>query len=316
MQKTLSQAPASILAEPHSLLTAGRRAAPRGLDVAGLPTVTHRLARRWTPSLVIGTTLTLLLVIVAVAADWIAPYAAETVGAGAPLLPPAWPHTFGTDALGRDQFSRIVYGSRLALCMTTGGVTLAGVLGVSLGLAAGYFGRAVDHILSRLVEVWMAFPGILLALVIVARLGPSLSHTLLALGVVGMPSYFRLVRATAISARRQAYVEAAQAVGLTHTRIIVRHILPNALPSIVVLATMRMGMLLLAGGGLSFIGLGAQPPQPEWGAMLASGREYMQIAPWLAVIPGLCLTITVVGFNLLGDGLRDLLDPIQRRRDC
>ena len=159
----------------------------------------------------------------------------------------------------------------------------------------------------------MAFPGLLLALVIVARLGPSLSNTLIALGVVGMPSYFRLVRAAAISARHQAYVEAAHAVGLTDLRIVSRHILPNAMPSIIVLATMRMGMLLLAGGGLSFIGLGAQPPQPEWGAMLAAGRDYMQIAPWLALFPGLCLTATVIGFNLLGDGLRDALDPLQRQ---
>jgi ABC-type dipeptide/oligopeptide/nickel transport system permease subunit len=197
--------------------------------------------------------------------------------------------------------------------MATGGVTLAAALGVTLGLAAGYYGRMVDRLLSRLVEVWMAFPGLLLALVIVARLGPSLSHTLIALGVVGMPSYFRLVRAVTLSARHQAYVEAARAVGLTNGRIIRRHILPNALPGIIVLATMRMGMLLLAGGGLSFIGLGAQPPQPEWGAMLATGRDYMQVAPWLALFPGLCLTVAVVGFNLLGDGLRDALDPLQRQ---
>jgi len=272
-----------------------------------------RIAPRRTPSLIVGATLTVLLVLVAATAHWLAPFAPEMVGAGAPLQSPSWTHLFGTDALGRDQFSRIVYGTRLALCMATGGVTLAAVLGVSLGLTAGYYGRRVDRLLSRLVEVWMAFPGLLLALVIVARLGPSLSNTLIALGVVGMPSYFRLVRAAAISARHQAYVEAAHAVGLTDLRIVSRHILPNALPGIVVLATMRMGMLLLAGGGLSFIGLGAQPPQPEWGAMLATGRDYMQIAPWLALFPGLCLTVIVVGFNLLGDGLRDALDPLQRQ---
>ena len=315
MQKSLSQISPSVLAEPQSILSVGRMAAGRGLDAVRLPSATGRAAP-WTPTQAEGAPLTLLLVIVAAAAHWIAPFAPETVGAGAPLQPPSWAHLFGTDALGRDQFSRIIFGTRLALCMATGGVTLAGVLGVTLGLAAGYYGRNVDRILSRVVEVWMAFPGLLLALVIVARLGPSLSNTLIALGVVGMPSYYRLVRATAITARRQAYIEAAQAVGLTHGRIIRCHILPNALPGIIVLATMRMGMLLLAGGGLSFIGLGAQPPQPEWGAMLASGREYMQVAPWLALFPGLCLTVTVVGFNLLGDGLRDALDPIQQRRDC
>ena len=313
MQKSLSQISTSILAKPRSgFLVGGPFAAETRQAVRYVRRSVRIMARR-TPSLYVGAILVTLLIVVAATAHWLTPYAPELVGAGAPLQAPSWSHPFGTDNLGRDLFSRIVYGSRLALCMATGGVTLAGVLGVSLGLIAGFYGRGVDRLLSRLVEVWMAFPGLLLALVIVARLGPSLSNTLIALGVVGMPSYFRLVRAAAISARHQAYVEAAHAVGLTDLRIVSRHILPNALPGIIVLATMRMGMLLLAGGGLSFIGLGAQPPQPEWGAMLAAGRDYMQIAPWLALFPGLCLTVTVIGFNLLGDGLRDALDPLQRQ---
>jgi ABC-type dipeptide/oligopeptide/nickel transport system permease subunit len=196
--------------------------------------------------------------------------------------------------------------------MAAGGVLLASLIGVPLGLCAGFYGRRVDYCLSRLAEVWMAFPGLLLALIIVARLGPSLMHTALALGIVGVPGYFRLVRNATLSAKHLLYVEAARALGLPSWRILLRHILPNTAPSIIVLASMRMGMLLLAGGGLSFIGLGAQPPLPEWGALLAAGRDYMDTAPWLALYPGFFLTITVIAFNLLGDGLRDALDPIQR----
>ncbi len=162
-------------------------------------------------------------------------------------------------------------------------------------------------------EVWLAFPSLLLAIIIVARLGPSLRNAVVALGIVGAPSFFRLTRSSTLSAKKLAYVEAARAVGATDRRVVLRHIMPNIAPSLVVLATMRMGVLVLAGGGLSFIGLGAQPPQPEWGALLADGRNYMDTAPWLAIFPGLCITLTVAGFNLLGDGFRDAMDPRRLR---
>lgn len=268
--------------------------------------------RVWTPSFRIGATVLAFLLLMALSAPFLAPFPPDLVGAGAPLQPPSRAHLFGTDPLGRDLFSRVLYGTRLALGMAVGGVLMAGCIGVPLGLCAGYCGRRVDTLLSRLAEVWMAFPGLLLALIIVARLGPSLTNTVLALGIVGVPSYFRLVRNATLSAKHLLYVEAAHALGMPSWRILLCHVLPTTAPTIIVLASMRMGMLLLAGGGLSFIGLGAQPPLPEWGALLAAGRDYMDTAPWLALFPGLCLTVTVIAFNLLGDGLRDALDPFQR----
>jgi ABC-type dipeptide/oligopeptide/nickel transport system permease subunit len=170
----------------------------------------------------------------------------------------------------------------------------------------------LDNLISRMMEVWLAFPALLLAILVVARLGPSLRSTIIALGIVGVPAYFRLTRGSTLTAKQAPYVQAAHAIGCTNRRIALRHILPATAPAVIVLATMRMGMLVLAGGGLSFIGLGAQPPLPEWGALLASGRDFLDSAPWLAFFPGFCITLTVVGFNLLGDGLRDLMDP---RRD-
>ena len=268
-----------------------------------------QLRRRFTPSLWIGGGVVLVLLLVALLAPLLTQYPPDLVMAESRLQPPSLAHPFGTDALGRDMFSRIVYGARIAVGMAVLGVGIAAAMGVGLGLVAGYRGNWSDQALSRLMEVWLAFPSLLLAIVIVARLGPSLKSTVIALGIVGVPSFFRLTRASTLSARRAEYVEATQAIGARDHRILLRHILPNIAPALIVLATMRMGTLLLAAGGLSFIGLGAQPPQPEWGALLAAGRDYMDVAPWLAIFPGLCITLTVVGFNLLGDGLRDALDP-------
>ena len=267
------------------------------------------LGRRVTPSLWVGGGIVLLLVLVALLAPILALYPPDLIVAESRLQPPSPAHPFGTDALGRDLYSRVVYGARIAVGMAILGVGIAMSVGVVLGLVAGFRGQWSDQILSRVMEVWLAFPGLLLAIIIVARLGPSLKSTVIALGIVGVPSFFRLARASTLSARRAEYVEAAQAIGAREHRILLRHILPNIAPSLIVLATMRLGALILAGGALSFIGLGAQPPQPEWGALLAAGRGYMDTAPWLAIFPGLCITLTVVGLNLLGDGLRDALDP-------
>jgi ABC-type dipeptide/oligopeptide/nickel transport system permease subunit len=267
------------------------------------------LGRRFTPSLWIGGGIVLLLLLVAALAPLLTWYPPDLVVAESRLQPPSLAHPFGTDALGRDMFSRVVYGARIAVGMAVLGVGIAMIAGVALGLVAGYRGNWSDQALSRLMEVWLAFPSLLLAIVIVARLGPSLKSTVIALGIVGVPGFFRLTRASTISARQVAYVEAARAVGAHDRRILLRHILPNVASPLIVLTTMRLGTLLLAAGALGFIGLGAQPPQPEWGALLAAGRDYMDIAPWLAIFPGVCITLTVVGFNLLGDGLRDALDP-------
>jgi peptide/nickel transport system permease protein len=268
-----------------------------------------QLRRRFTPSLWIGGGVVLVLLLAALLAPLLTQYPPDLVMAESRLQPPSLAHPFGTDALGRDMFSRILYGARIAVGMSVLGVGIAAAIGVGLGLVAGYRGNWSDQALSRLMEVWLAFPSLLLAIVIVARLGPSLKSTVIALGIVGVPSFFRLTRASTLSARRAEYVEATQAIGARDHRILLRHILPNIAPALIVLATMRMGTLLLAAGGLSFIGLGAQPPQPEWGALLAAGRDYMDVASWLAIFPGVCITLTVVGFNLLGDGLRDALDP-------
>lgn len=275
-----------------------------------LTTPTARSRRRnLTPSLWIGVFCAGLLLVAALLAPLLAPYPPEQVGAGPSLQAPNAAFPFGTDLLGRDLLSRILYGARIALGMAVLGVGISAGLGVVLGLLAGYHGRWLDQALSRLVDIWLAFPGLLLAIIIVTRLGPSLRNAVVALGIVGVPTFYRLMRGTTLSARREDYVEAAEAIGASHGRIMARHILPNVASSLIVLAFMRFGILILSGGALSFIGLGAQPPTPEWGALLADGRNYMDMAPWLAIFPGLCITVTVAGLNLLGDGLRDALAP-------
>jgi ABC-type dipeptide/oligopeptide/nickel transport system permease subunit len=265
-------------------------------------------------SLRIGALLVTVWLLVALLAPLLAPYSPDQVAAGPRLSAPSAAHPFGTDALGRDMWSRVLFGSRIAVEVALLGVGISALLGVTLGLLAGYYGGWLDQALSRVMDVWMAFPGLLLAVVIVARLGPSLRNSVIALGIVGAPSFYRLVRGGSFSASRSSYVESALAVGCSGRRIILRHILPNLFSPLVVLLTMRLGVMILAAGSLSFIGLGAQPPTPEWGALLASGQDYVDSAPWLAVLPGLCITLTVVGLNLLGDGLRDVLDPQHGRR--
>ena len=253
------------------------------------------------------------MLMAALAAPLLTSFAPDTIMAGAKLDAPSLAHPFGTDALGRDMLSRVVYGARIAAGIAVFGVAIAAALGIMPGLLAGYRGGWVDQLLSRAMDVWLAFPGMLLALIIVSRLGPSLENTVIALGIVGAPGFYRVARSSTISARRTLYVQAAEAVGARESRILLRHILPNLSSSLIVLATMRSGMLLLASGGLSFVGLGAQPPLPEWGSLLAAGRNYMDTAPWLAIYPGACITLAVAGLNLLGDGLRDLCDPRQAK---
>jgi peptide/nickel transport system permease protein len=186
---------------------------------------------------------------------------------------------------------------------------IAMALGVTLGLLSGYMGGLVDQVMMRVVDVMLAFPYLLLAMIVVAILGPSIFNAMIAVGLVNVPQYARLVRGCVLSVRTAEYVSAAQALGIPHRRIVGRHIFPNVLAPIIVQATLGIGQAIVWAAGLSFLGLGAQPPAPEWGAMLATGREYMLQAPWLATFPGLAILVTVLGFNLLGDGLRDALDP-------
>ena len=296
-----------------STLVLKNRVANKSETVTQLPKPAPRVLRARIPlNLWIGGIIVAALLTIALIAPFIAPYAPDKVMAGARLAPPSFDFPFGTDALGRDMFSRVLHGTRLAVWTMLLGVSIAAALGVVPGLIAGYAGGWVEQVLSRGMEIGLAFPGLLLALIIVARLGPSLDNAIIALGIISAPGFYRLARAQTISARKLLYVDAARSIGASDARILFRHIAPNLLSSLIVILTTRAGMLLLASGGLSFVGLGAQLPMPEWGALLASGRNYLDTAPWLAIFPGLCITMAVVGANLLGDGLRDALDPYRK----
>src|SRR5713101_3289069 len=229
------------------------------------------------------------------------------------LLQPSRGHLFGTDEFGRDIFARAVYGARIALIVGVA-AGLAAVLGVALGVLSGYFGRRVDAVLMRIVDVVLAFPYLLLAMIVVAILGPSLINAMIAIGIVYTPQFARVVRGVVLQIKEEDFVEAARAEGAGSLRILGRHILPNILSPIIVMATLTVGYMIVETAGLSFLGLGASPPTPEWGSMLATGRSFMLTAPWIATFPGLAILVTVVGFNLIGDGLRDLLDPRLRGR--
>jgi len=228
------------------------------------------------------------------------------------LKGPSEEHLFGTDSLGRDIFSRVIYGARISILIGLISVSISLLPGTLLGLLAGYFGGRADSLIMRLMDMLLAFPAILLAIFITAILGPSLPNTMVAVGIVYIPHYARIVRASVLSLKEQLFVQAIAHLGGGHARILGRHILPNALPPIIVYATLGMGTAVLQAAALGFLGLGAQPPQPEWGAMLSEGRQYIQISPHVAAFPGAAILVLVLGFNLFGDGLRDVLDPSLR----
>jgi peptide/nickel transport system permease protein len=242
----------------------------------------------------------------------VSPYAPDQVIANARLLPPSLTHPFGTDPLGRDLLTRVAWGAHIAAQTSFFSVAISLLIGSTLGSLAGYYSGWIDQLLSRIMDGWLALPGVLVAVVIVARLGVSLENLILALGLMGIPAFYRLVRNAVIGVRCMPFTEAAVALGATDGRIILKHVLPNILSPVIVLSSSRLGTMLLTGSSLSFIGLGAQPPLPEWGALLAAGRNYLDSAWWLGFFPGLATTLAVVGFNLLGDALRDLQDPRMR----
>jgi peptide/nickel transport system permease protein len=268
-------------------------------------------ARRFlrNPVGLLGAVILIVLAVSAVGASLFAPYDPIALNMPNALQAPTGAHIFGTDEFGRDLFSRVLFGGRVSLPVGFIAVAIAAILGIPLGLAAGFRGRVVDSIIMRLMDIMLAFPGIILALVVISILGPSLNDVMIAVGVSGIPSYARLVRGLVLQLRANLYVDAARALGAGDSRILAMHILPNMIGPIIVLASLGVGFSILAASGLSFLGLGAQPPSPEWGAMLSTGRNYIELAWWIATFPGLMIVLAVLAMNLVGDALRDALDP-------
>lgn len=256
-----------------------------------------------------GLALFALIAAVALTGPRLAPYDPLRMDPLAALTPPGLQHPFGTDQYGRDILSRAIAGARLSLATGVGAVALALALGVAVGLASGVLGGWSDHLLMRLVDVLMAFPSVLFALVVVAVLGHGPVNVMVAVGLSLVPTFVRLVRGDVLAVREHVYVEAARALGVGAGRLAVRHVLPNVLPPVIVLATVAVAWSIILGASLSFLGLGPRPPTPEWGIDLANGRSYLLRAWWIASMPGLCIMVTVVAVNLVGDALRDELDP-------
>lgn len=256
----------------------------------------------------VGASILLILIVCALAAPLLASYDPIQISSDV-LQGPSASHLFGTDAYGRDIFSRVLYGARLSLIIGFISVGIASLIGVTAGLVAGYSGGWIDMIVMRTIDVMLAFPGILLALAIVSMLGPSLVNLMIAVGVSAIPAYARLTRGLVLQAREELYVQAAVSIGTPDWLILVRHLLPNVFAPILVTATLGIGNAILSAAALSFIGLGSQPPTPEWGRMLSEGRQYLRDQWWIASFPGMTIMLTVLGMNLLGDGLRDALDP-------
>jgi peptide/nickel transport system permease protein len=283
-----------------------------GANITGLGGQLTFLARRY-PLGAIGAIIVLTFVLTAVFANFIAPFDPTATDAKASLARPGSVFWLGADFMGRDMFSRIVYGARISLAVGLGATVLGGILGVSIGLMSGYLGGAFDLLTQRLLDVMQSLPLLVMALVMAAALGPSLENTIIAIAIPLVPTVARVVRSSTLSLREQPFVEAARAVGMGEVRIAVRHVLPNTLAPLIVLATAQLGSAILVEASLSFLGLGIPEPYPSWGRMLSeSAAEYVRTAPWLVIFPGVAISLTVFGTNLLGDALRDILDPRQR----
>lgn len=265
-------------------------------------------AMRRNPLGVTGLVIIAIVALVAITAPLISPYG-PTDQVARRLEVPGPEHLLGTDEFGRDILSRVIYGSRISLYVGLVSVSLALVVGGAVGMVAGYFGGRTDNLLMRLVDILFAIPSLVLAIVIAGLLGPSLTNAMIAIGIVYAPIYARLVRGEVLAVRNHLYIESARAIGVGDLGLIMRHILPNITAPLIVQTTLLLSTAILAEASLSFLGLGTQPPEPSWGTMLGSGRRYMELTPWVAIAPGIAIVITVLGFNLLGDGLRDALDP-------
>jgi peptide/nickel transport system permease protein len=264
------------------------------------------------PGAMIGLVIILLFIVIAIAAPMLAPDDPNAISRDRRAAP-STAHLFGTDELGRDVFSRVIYGARVSMRVGLIAVGIALVAGALLGLIAAYVGGWVDGVIMRIMDVMLAFPGILLAIAIIAVLGPSLSNVMIAIGIEAIPIYTRTARASTLSVKEYEYVIGARALGCKGSRIVLRHILPNITAPLIVLATVGVAGSILTAAGLSYLGLGAQPPTSEWGAMLSSSRSYLRDSWWMATFPGMAIVLVVLSLNLFGDGLRDILDPRSRR---
>jgi peptide/nickel transport system permease protein len=298
------------------------RALSQQPESGGVPAATLRSRSLWDDSLyrltrnpgaVIGLILLVLLILAAIFAPQITRFDPVALSPRDRLQPPGAEHWFGTDTFGRDIYTRVVFGTRLSLLVGVVSVVIATLLGVSMGLIAGYFGGIADALVMRAVDVMLAFPGILLALVIVAVLGPDLLNAMIAVGISAAPTYARVTRGAVLQIKSSLFVEAATVIGAPTWRIILRHLLPNILGPIVVVLTLGVAGAIISGASLSFLGLGARPPTPEWGLMLSEGRNFLRQAWWISTFPGLAIMATVLAINLLGDGLRDALDPRMKK---
>lgn len=256
-----------------------------------------------------GSVIVIFFILLALFANVLAPQGIDNQNINIRLQPPSAQHWFGTDDFGRDIFSRIVFGARLSLRVGFLAVIGSIIVGTLLGVTAGYYGKVIDVLISRFFDILLAFPSILLSIAIVAILGPSLNNALVAIAIVNVPVFGRLVRSRVLTVKEEEYVVAARSIGMGNMRIIFNHILPNSFAPIIVQGTLNIATAILDAAGLGFLGMGAQAPQPEWGKMLSDSREYITNAPWTVLFPGIAIILVVVGFNLVGDGLRDALDP-------
>lgn len=271
------------------------------------PSAVRRLLRN--PSAVIGLIIVVGIIGSAILAPYLAPYSPLQMGAGKALMPPSWAHPLGTDEFGRDMLSRVIFGARLTLKIGLIAVGISFSTGLLIGVIGGYAGGWVERVLMRAIDVLFSFTETLIALAAVAVLGPSLTNAMIAVGIAAIPFYARIAHAATIAEKNKMYFEAGTALGASHVRLMFTHVLPNILSPLIVVASMGVSTAILAAAGLSYLGLGAQPPSPEWGAMLAAGQNYFTRAPWLMTFPGVAISVSVLGFNLLGDALQQVLDP-------
>lgn len=261
----------------------------------------------------VGLTLLCLVMLTAILAPYIVPYDPSVIAPAKSLRGPSQTNLLGTDELGRDVFTRLLLGARVTLVITIAAVALALSVGAPLGLLAGYCGGKVDTLVMRAMDVLMSMPGFLLAIGIIAALGVGTTNVIVAVGIYSIPTFARIARGSTLSVKSEEYITAARAVGVSGGQIMVRHVLPNIMPPLIIQTSLRMATAILTASGLSFLGLGPQPPTPEWGSMLSSGRDYMTSVPLLVTVPGIAILIVTLSFNLLGDGLRDSLDPRLKR---